>query len=59
MTNVQIPWTSADLELLPNNNNRYEIIIVHNPRPHWKHQKTIGKICTVLENWIATTGTGE
>nr|WP_313898624.1 hypothetical protein [Roseofilum reptotaenium] len=26
MTNVQIPWTSADLELLPNNNNRYEII---------------------------------
>ncbi len=27
--------------------------------PHWKHQKTIGKICTALENWSSEAGLGE
>ncbi|MDB9519479.1 Uma2 family endonuclease [Roseofilum reptotaenium CS-1145] len=62
MTNVQIPWTSADLELLPNNNNRYEIIngeLYMTHAPHWKHQKTIGEICRILGNWSSETRLGE
>jgi Uma2 family endonuclease len=62
MTNVQIPWTSADLELLPNNNNRYEIIngeLYMTHAPHWKHQKTIGEICRLLGNWSSETQLGE
>ena len=34
-------WTSADLELLPDNGNRYEIIngeLYVTRAPHWKHQ---------------------
>ena len=61
MTNVQIAWTSADLELLPDNDNHYEIIngeLSMTRAPHWKHQRTIGKICTALENWIGETGNG-
>lgn len=61
MTNVQIPWTSADLELLPDNNNRYEIIngkLYMTHAPHWKHQKTIGEICRILGNWSSETRLG-
>ena len=54
-TNVKedsIPWTSADLELLPENGNRYEIIngeLCVTRAPHWKHQKTCGRLFTALD----------
>lgn len=57
----QIKWTSVDLELLPESNNHYEIIdgeLYMTRAPHWKHQKTISRIVTFLENWSIETGLG-
>ncbi len=64
-TNVKedsIPWTSADLELLPENGNRYEIIngeLCVTRAPHWKHQKTCGRLFTALDIWSIATKLGE
>ncbi|MEH1866786.1 MAG: Uma2 family endonuclease [Nostoc sp.] len=58
----RVRWTTADLELFPDNGNRYEIIDgeLFITRPlHWKHQKTCGRICTSLDNWSQTAGLGE
>lgn len=41
----RIRWTSADLELLPDNGNRYEIIdgeLFVTRAPYWGHQKVDG-----------------
>jgi Uma2 family endonuclease len=61
-TNInQIKWTTSDLELLPENDNRYEIIdgeLEMTRSPHWQHQKTIVRISTKLENWSIETGVG-
>ena len=46
--------TSADLELLPENGNRYEIIdgeIYMTRAPHWKHQTTCGNFYAKLQAW--------
>jgi Uma2 family endonuclease len=58
----QVRWTTADLELLPDNGNRYEIVdgelfVTH--APHWKHQKTADKICAELNAWSYQTNLGE
>lgn len=56
-----IKWTSSDLELLPENDNRYEIIdgeLEMTRSPHWQHQKTIVRISTKLENWSIETELG-
>ena len=58
----RIHWTSADLELLPESSNRYEIIdgeLFVTRAPHWGHQKTTGSIATELTNWSVATGLGE
>ncbi|NMF57696.1 Uma2 family endonuclease [Pseudanabaena yagii] len=55
-------WTSADLELLPDNGNRYEIIegeLYVTRAPHWKHQTTCGRFFTVLDIWSLTTKLGK
>ena len=55
-------WTSADLELLPDNGNRYEIIngeLYVTRAPHWKHQKTCGRLFTALDIWPIATKLGE
>ncbi|HLO84101.1 MAG TPA: Uma2 family endonuclease [Nostocaceae cyanobacterium] len=57
-----VRWTSADLELLPDNGNRYEIIdgeLFVTKAPHWKHQKACGNICTELTLWSRDTGLGQ
>ena len=57
----KIKWTSADLELLPEN-NRYEIIegeLYMTRAPHWKHQDTIGIIYSLLQNWSQQTKLGK
>ncbi len=39
-------WTSADLELLPQDDRRYEIIdgeLLVTRAPHWGHQKAAGR----------------
>lgn len=58
---TKIKWTSADLELLPETDNRYEIIdgeLGMTRASHWKHQKAIVKIATALETWSMKTGLG-
>ena len=58
----QVRWTTADLELLPDNGNRYEIVdgeLFVTRAPHWKHQTTADNICTELKLWSRQTGLGE
>ncbi|MBD6618053.1 Uma2 family endonuclease [Komarekiella sp. 'clone 1'] len=57
-----VRWITADLELLPDNGNRYEIIdgeLFVTRAPHWNHQKVCTKILSVLNIWSETTGLGE
>ena len=58
----RIHWTSADLDLLPESSNRYEIIdgeLFVTRAPHWGHQKATGIIAAELTNWSVATGLGE
>ena len=58
---TQLLWTSADLELLPDNNNRYEIIdgeLYVTRAPHNKHQDTCGNFHYELKAWSKITGLG-
>jgi len=55
-------WTTRDLELLPDNGDRYEIIdgeLFVTRAPHWKHQKAAGRINTALDVWSQATQLGE
>ncbi|MFM7408384.1 MAG: Uma2 family endonuclease [Cuspidothrix sp.] len=57
-----VRWTTTDLELLPDNGNRYEIIngeLFLTKAPHWKHQKAGTRIANVLDTWSLSTGLGE
>ena len=61
-TTERVRWTSADLELLPDNGNRYEIIegeLVVTRAPRWEHQKVTNNVCVDLTNWSRQTGLGE
>ncbi len=58
----QLLWTSADLELMPDNGNRYEIIngeLFVTRAPHWKHQTTCGRFFTALDMWSIATKSGK
>ena len=61
-TTERVRWTSADLELLPDNGNRYEIIdgeLFVTRSPHWKHQKTCVRVGYALDTWSQSTNLGE
>ena len=61
-TTERVRWTTTDLELLPDNGNRYEIIdgeLFVTRAPHWKHQKFCTKITKELDLWSEETGLGE
>jgi Uma2 family endonuclease len=55
-------WTSADLEMFPQNGKRYEIIAgelyVSNPT-HWQHQRTCVRVSVGLQTWSLQTGLGQ
>ena len=54
-------WTIHDLELLPDDNNRYEIIdgeLYVSKQPDWEHQLVGGEIFAVLREWSKQTGAG-
>jgi Uma2 family endonuclease len=56
----RVRWTSADLELLPDNGNRYEIIdgeLFVTRAPHWGHQKATGNIYAELRGWVTLNRT--
>lgn len=57
-----VRWTGADLELLPDNGNRYEIVdgeLFVARAPHWKHQRVCSRLNTALEVWSEVSGLGE
>ncbi|MBD6614930.1 Uma2 family endonuclease [Komarekiella sp. 'clone 1'] len=58
----RVRWTTADLELFPDNGNRYEIIdgeLFVTRAPHWNHQKACVRICTALDTWSQATSLGQ
>ncbi|UFP95149.1 Uma2 family endonuclease [Gloeobacter morelensis] len=58
----RVRWTAADLELLPDNGNRYEIIdgeLLVTRAPHWKHQQICLRIGAALDAWSNRTGLGQ
>ncbi len=57
-----LPWTSQDLEMLPDNGKRYEIIdgeLYVSIRPHYYHQRACGLVFKLLDNWSEQTEAGE
>jgi Uma2 family endonuclease len=55
-------WKSTDLELLPDNGNRYEIIdgeLIVTLAPHWNHQKVITRLIQSLGTWSNQSNLGE
>jgi Uma2 family endonuclease len=56
-----VRWTSADLESLPEDGKRYEIIdgeLYVSKQPHFYHQQACGTIYAALHAWSKQTGLG-
>lgn len=54
-------WTAADLEMLPDDGKRYEIIdgdLYMSKQPHWHHQTTCFHVARVLRDWNVRSGAG-
>lgn len=54
-------WTSQDLELLPDDGKRYEIVdgeLYVSKQPHWEHQFVSGQIFALLQAWSTQTQMG-
>ncbi len=54
-------WTSADLESLPDDGNRYEIIdgeLYMSKQPHFYHQDVCTELLAVLWNWNSAANLG-
>ncbi|MGB3297060.1 MAG: Uma2 family endonuclease [Phormidesmis sp.] len=59
---AKLQWTSSDLELLPEDGKRYEIIdgeLLVTPAPHWGHQRACLRIGSDLDAWSLETDLGE
>ncbi len=57
-----IRWTSKDLEMLPDDNKRYEIVdgeLYVSKQPHYHHQRVCVRLTTLLEVWSQQTKAGE
>ncbi len=55
-------WTTADLDLFPDDGNRYEIVegeLCVTRAPNWRHQRASTRISTALDVWSQATGLGE
>lgn len=58
----RVRWTTADLELFPDDGRRYEIIdgeLIGIRTPRWSHQQVTGRIFNALDAWSQATGRGE
>ncbi len=54
-------WTSADLELMPDDGKRYEIVageLYVSKQPHWHHQALSGRLFALLDAWNRQTHAG-
>jgi Uma2 family endonuclease len=61
MSETSLRWTSADLEVLPDDGKRYEIIdgeLYVSKQPHWHHQFTCMRLGRFLDEWNEQTGMG-
>jgi Uma2 family endonuclease len=61
-SSTDVRWTVTDLELLPDDGRRYEIIdgeLFVTRAPHWKHQNVSVKFGMALESWSVESGLGE
>jgi Uma2 family endonuclease len=57
----RVRWTTADLELFPDDGKRYEIIdgeLFVTRSPGWSHQEAVGRIFAALDHWCQSTGRG-
>jgi Uma2 family endonuclease len=57
----RVRWTTADLELFPDDGKRYEIIdgeLIVTRAPRWSHQEVTGRIFAALDTWSQDTGLG-
>ena len=55
-------WTSTDLESMPDDGKRYEIIdgeLYVSKQPSWHHQYTCLRIATALDSWSRLSGAGQ
>jgi len=55
-------WRSSDLDLLPENGTRYEIIqgeLFVSKSPHWHHQVACTKVAAQLMLWSESNGNGQ
>ena len=58
---TELRWTSADLDVLPDDGKRYEIVdgeLYVSKQPHWDHQEVCGRIYAALLAWSSQTGAG-
>ena len=58
----RVQWTNEDLEGLPENGNRYEIIageLFVTGMPHWEHQDIAGSILAELQRWSKKSTLGQ
>jgi len=58
---TELRFTIHDLEILPENGNRYEIIdgeLYVSTQPHWQHQFACGEIFFALRGWSEQSGAG-
>ena len=54
-------WTSHDLEFLPDDGKRYEIVdgeLYMSKQPRWEHQLISGELYTLLSTWSKQTRRG-
>ena len=61
LASEKVRWTTADLELFPDDGKRYEIIdgeLFVTRAPHWRHQNVADNVCTELKIWSRQTGLG-
>lgn len=59
---TSLRWTSADLETLPDDGKRYEIIdgeLYVAKQPDWPHQRACGQAFRLLQNWSDQTNHGQ
>jgi Uma2 family endonuclease len=58
---TSLRWTSADLEVLPDDGKHYEIVdgeLYVSRQPHWDHQMVSGQIFALLQSWSLETHAG-
>lgn len=58
----RLRWTSKDLDSLPDDGKRYEIIdgeLHVSKQPHYYHQRVCANLTFLLETWCRKTGLGE